>query len=83
MLDLVGNPEDRFSHDTALLMIYEKCSTIMILIFGQTDFGKQCRVQTQIRLLLEEQSDQDLHFLLFHLHHFDEIPYALTSLFEF
>ena len=29
-------------------------------------------VQTQI---LEEQSDQGLHCLLFHLHHFDEIPF--------
>ena len=31
-------------------------------------------VQTQIRLLLEEQSDQGLHCLLFHLHYFDKIP---------
>ena len=31
-------------------------------------------VQTQIILLLEEQSDQGLHCLLFHLHHFDKIP---------
>ena len=31
-------------------------------------------VQTQIRLLLEEQSDQGLHCLLFHLHHVDKIP---------
>ena len=31
-------------------------------------------VQTQIRLLLEEQSDQGLHCLLFNLHLFDEIP---------
>ena len=33
-------------------------------MFGQT-------VQTQIRLLLEEQSDQGLHCLLFHLHHLE------------
>ena len=32
-------------------------------------------VQTQIRLLLEEQSDQGLHCLLFHLHHFDKISF--------
>ena len=32
-------------------------------------------VQTQIRLLLEEQSDQGLHCLLFHLHHFDKIHF--------
>ena len=31
------------------------------------------RLQTQIRLLLEEQSDQGLHCLLFQLHLFDEI----------
>ena len=31
-------------------------------------------VQTQTRLLLEEQSDQGRHCLLFHLHLFDEIP---------
>ena len=33
-------------------------------------------VQTQIRLLLEEQSDQGLHCLLLYLHHFDKIPLA-------
>ena len=42
--------------------------TVMILSF-QTDRAGQ-RVQTQIRLLLEEQSDQGLHCLLFHFHHF-------------
>ena len=31
-------------------------------------------VQTLIRLLLEEQSDQGLRCLLFHLHLLDEIP---------
>ena len=31
-------------------------------------------VQTKIRLLLEEQSDQSLHCLLFHLHLLGEIP---------
>ena len=40
-------------------------------------------MQTQIRLLLEEQSDQRLHYLLFHLHVFDQIPSGLASLFEF
>ena len=40
-------------------------------------------VQIQIRLLLEEQSDQGLHCLLFHLHHLDKVPYGLASLFEF
>ena len=31
-------------------------------------------VQILIRLLLEEQSDQGLHCLLFHLCHLDKIP---------
>ena len=39
--------------------------------------------QTAPLLLLEEQSDQGLHCLLFHLHLFDEIPQGLASLFEF
>ena len=40
-------------------------------------------VKTQIRLLLEEQSDQGLHCLVFHLHFFDKISNGLVSLFEF
>ena len=56
-------------------------STVMILSFW-TDRSEQT-VQTQIRLLLEEQSDQGLHCLLFHLHHFVEISYGLALLFEF
>ena len=55
--------------------------TVMILNF-QTDRSGQT-VQTQIRLFLEEQSDQGLHCLLFHLHVFDEISSGLASLFEF
>ena len=55
--------------------------TLMILNF-QTDRSGET-VQTQIRLLLEEQSDQGLHFLLFHLHVFDKIPSGFASLFEF
>ena len=46
--------------------------TIMTLNF-RTDRSGQT-VQTQIRLLLEEQSDQGPHYLLFHLHHSDKIP---------
>ena len=55
--------------------------TAMILHF-RTDRSGQT-VQIQIRLLLEEQSDQGLHYLLFHLHVFDKIPSGLASLFEF
>ena len=40
-------------------------------------------VETQIRLLLEEQSDQGLHCLLLHLHSFDEIHKGLASFLEF
>ena len=47
-------------------------STVMILSFP-TDRSEQT-VQTQIRLLLEEQSDEGLHCLLFHLYLFDEMP---------
>ena len=54
--------------------------TVMILNF-QTDRSGQT-VQSQIRLLLEEQSDQCLHSLLFHLHVFDKIPSGMTSVFE-
>ena len=74
--DLVGNPEDRFSHNTAHII-----GTVMTLSF-RTDWSRQT-VKTQIRLLLEEQSDQGLHSLLFHLHVFDKIPSGLASLFEF
>ena len=56
-------------------------STIMILSFW-TDWSGQIG-QTQIRQLLEEQSGQGLHCLLFHLHLFDEIPLGLATLFEF
>ena len=45
--------------------------TVMFLSF-RTDMAGQT-VQTQIRLLLEEQSDQGLHCLLFPLHLLDAI----------
>ena len=53
-----------------------------VILSFLTDRSRQT-VQTQIRLLLEEQSDQFLHFLLFHLHLSDKIPYGLAFLFEF
>ena len=52
--------------------------TVIILSF-RTDRSGQT-VQTQIRLLLGEQSDQGLHCLLFHLHLVDGIRYGLASL---
>ena len=53
----------------------------MIISF-RTDRSGQT-VQTQIRLLLEEQSDQGLHCLLFHLHLLEAFLCCKTSLFEF
>ena len=46
--------------------------TISILNFLTYRSGQT--VQTQIRLLLEEQSNQGLHCLQFHLHLYEEIP---------
>ena len=40
--------------------------TVMILNFWTDRFGQT--VQTQIRLLLEEQSDQGFHYLVLQLH---------------
>ena len=53
----------------------------MILSF-RTD-GSGQTVQTQIRLLLEEHSDQGLHCLLFHLHRLNKIISGLAFLLEF
>ena len=57
------------------------CFTVMILNFWTDRSGQT--VQTQIRLLLEEQPDQGLHCLLSHLHAFDKMPSGLAHLFEF
>ena len=51
--------------------------TIMILSF-RTDRSGQT-VQTQIRLLLEEQSDQGLHCLPFRLHLLDSLLYGRAT----
>ena len=50
---------------------------VMILSF-RTDLPGQT-VQTQIRLLLEEQSDQGLHCLPFRLHHLHSLLYGRAS----
>ena len=52
-------------------------TTVMILSF-QTDRPGQT-VQTQIRLLLEEQSDQGLHCLPFRLHRLDSLLYGRAT----
>ena len=53
----------------------------MILSFRADRLGQT--VQTQIRLLLEEQSDQGLHCLQFHLHLLEALLYGKTTLFQF
>ena len=52
-------------------------ATVMTLCFWTDRSGQT--VQTQIRLLLEEQSDQGLHCLLFHLHHLEVLDLGRTS----
>ena len=55
--------------------------TVMILNF-RTDRSGQT-VQTQIRLLLEEQSDQGLHYLEFRLHLLGALLFGKAILFKF
>ena len=55
--------------------------TVMILSF-RTDMPGQT-VQTQIRLLLEEQSDQGLYCLPFRLHRLDSLYYGRATEFKF
>ena len=52
-------------------------STVMILSF-RTDMPGQT-VQTQIRLLLKEQSEQGLHCLPFRLHCLDSLLYGKAT----
>ena len=56
-------------------------TTVMILNFW-TDMFVQTE-QTQIRLLLQAQSDQGFHYLLFQFHHLGILQHFLTSKFEF
>ena len=62
--------------DTVNLFIFTAI-TIMILCF-QTDMPGQT-VQTQISLLLEEQSDQGLHCLPFCLHRLNSLLYGRAA----
>ena len=55
-------------------------TTLMILSF-RTDWSEQI-VQTQIRLLLEEQSDQGLHYLQYYFHLLDALLDDKTSFFK-
>ena len=56
-------------------------NTVMIISFRTYRPGQT--VQTQIRLLLQKQSNQGLHCLLFLLHLFGKIPKGFVSLFNF
>ena len=53
----------------------------MILSFRTDPSGQT--VLTQIRLLLEEQSDQGLQYLQFYLHLLDALLYGSSTLFQF
>ena len=63
-----------FTHLLKFIYLHNFRYTIMTQSFWTVRSGQT--VQTQIRLLLKEQSDQGLHCLLFHLHHFDKIPFS-------
>ena len=56
---------------------YDIVITIKVLNIG-TDRSEQT-VQTQIRLLLKEQSDQGIHCLPFHLHVFDILLHSISK----
>ena len=56
-------------------------NTVMILSFRTEKSGQT--VQTQIRLLLEEQSDQGLHCLPFPMHFLDSLLQGKAILFNF
>ena len=60
-----------------MLLFVTKRTTVLFLSFRTDRFGQT--VQTQIRLLLEEQSDQGLHYLPFRLHHLDSLFYGRAT----
>ena len=64
-------------HDFTTGIIVDIESTVMILSFRADRPGQT--VQTQIRLLLEEQSDQGLHCLPFRLHRLDSLVYGKAT----
>ena len=61
--------------------IDKKFCTVMIISFW-TDWSGQI-VQTHIRLFLEEQSDQGLHYLQYCLHLLNALLGGKTSFFRF
>ena len=68
---------NEFANNTSISQSISKAATVMILSF-RTDIPGQT-VQTQIRLLLEEQSDQGLHCLPFRLHRLDSLLYGRAT----
>ena len=66
--------KETFSKKGACFFFWDTLYTVMILSF-RTDRPGQT-VQTQIRLLLEEQSDQGLHCLPFRLQRLDLLLYG-------
>ena len=70
--------KDRFLNEVDFdADILNDVNTVMIVSF-RTDRPGQT-VQTQIRLLLEEQSEQGLHCLPFCLHHLDSLLYGRAT----
>ena len=67
---LLGTSESSVWH--LFFVVVSADEYINILINIRTDRSEQT-VQSQIRLLLQEQSDQDLHCLPFHLHLLDAL----------
>ena len=66
------DPDQTARNRYAIVSATFEVIAIIILNFWANKSWKT--VQTQIRLLLEEQSYLGLHCLLFHLHLFGEIP---------
>ena len=59
-----------------------RCTIYTVKISFRTDWSGQI-VQTQIRLLPEEKSDQGLHYLQYCLHFLDALLFGKTSFFQF
>ena len=55
-------------------ILLEFYGTVMTPSYRTDRSGQTVQTQIRLRLLLEEQSDQGLHCLLFHLHHLSKFP---------
>ena len=81
LMSKIGKKNDHQKPSYVVPHVCVFLSTVKVLNF-QTDMLGQT-VQTQIRLLLKEQSDLGLHCLLFHLHHLEVLHHCKTFYFEF